>query len=370
MAKDYYDILGVSKNATREEIKKAYKQLAKKFHPDINKESGASDKFKEVNEAASVLGDPKKREHYDQFGSADPRGFQGGSGGFDFSDMGAEFDLGDLFGGIFGGGRRRTGPRRGADLRYDIELELEEAVNGAEKYIVIPRMEKCSACDGKGAKNASDIVTCDSCGGRGRVQQVKRTPFGSMAFESTCGACRGEGKQIKNPCDVCDGSGRVRQNRKIKVDIPAGVDDGMSLRVSGEGEAGEKGGPTGDLYVVMNLKPHKIFERKRTDLHMEMPISFIAATIGGSISVPTINGKAKLKIPSGTQSNTLFKMKGNGVPFLNQDFSGDQFVKVVVFTPSKLTKKQKEKLNAFGKEMGDKIKPTKSFFDKLKETFS
>ena len=376
MAKDYYKTLGVEKSATREQVKKAYKKLAKKYHPDINKEDGASDKFKEINEAASILGDDKKREQYDRFGTADFSGFQGGAGGFDFSDLGGfseSFDFGDLFeglfGGSFGGRRRRRGSRRGHDIRYDLEIELEEAVKGTEKHILVPRLEKCSKCDGTGAENSSDIETCRDCNGRGMVTQVRRTPFGMFQSTGTCRTCGGQGKVIKSLCPMCDGDGRVEKQRKIKVSIPAGVDNGTTLRVSGEGEAGEKGGNAGDLYVVLSLLQHKIFERRGNDLYMEVPVSFIGATMGDSIQVPTISGKAKLKIPAGTQSNTLFRMKGHGVPYLNSSSTGDQFVKAVVYTPKNLSKKQKDLLKKFGKEMGDQIKPQKGFFERLKDTF-
>ncbi|MBT7902999.1 molecular chaperone DnaJ [Candidatus Woesearchaeota archaeon] len=376
MAKDYYNTLGVSKNASQEEIKKAYKKLAKKFHPDINKEVKSADKFKEISEAASVLTDSKKREQYDQFGSSDFQGYQGGQGGFN-SDFSDNFDFGDVFESIFGGGspfggsrRRKAGPKRGSDLRYDLEIELEDAVNGIEKTIIIPRYETCTKCKGSGAKSDSEIITCSNCKGSGVVRQTQRTPFGIFSSTSTCRTCHGEGKTIKEYCLVCDGAGRVENNRKIKVKIPAGVENNMTLRMPEEGEAGEKGGRKGDLYVVIAVAQHKIFERRNTNLYMDCPISFITATLGGEIEIPTIKGKAKLKVPSGTQSNTILRMKNKGVPHINSDSCGDQMVKVIVHTPSSLNKTQKDKLKAFAKSMGDKITPQKGFFDRLKSTFT
>jgi molecular chaperone DnaJ len=379
MAKDYYKILGVEKNASRDDIKRAYKRLAKKFHPDLNKEAGASDKFKEINEAASVLGDDQKRSHYDQFGTAEAGPGFGPGAGFDFSgfDFGSDVDFGDIFDSLFGGsafggmrGGRRRGQRRGADLRYDLEIELEDAVNGAAKNITIPRYETCKRCDGSGAASRSSIKDCPECGGRGNVTRTQRTPFGLFQTTSTCRRCSGEGKIIAEPCPVCHGSGRVEEERKIKVDVPQGVETGTTLRLSGEGEAGEKGARTGDLYVVLHVKPHRIFERKGNDLYVEVPISFTGAVFGDTIEIPIISGKASLHIPPGTQSNTLFKMKSKGVPDLHGSSSGDEYVKVVVHTPENLTSKQKETLKDFGTSMGDKINPSKGFFDRVKEKFS
>jgi len=376
MAKDYYKILGVDKGASRDDIKKAYKRLAKKYHPDINKEDGATDKFKEINEAAAVLGDDQKRQQYDRFGTAD-FGPGGPGGGFDFSgfDFGGG-DFGDLFESLFGGspfggnfrGRRR-GPRRGADLRYDIEVELEDAVKGTEKHINIPRYETCTKCDGSGAASSNDITSCPECNGAGMVTRTQRTPFGMFQTTTTCRRCHGEGKVIDKPCDECDGAGRVEKERKIRVEVPAGVETGTTLRLPGEGEAGEKGAGKGDLYVVVHVSPHDIFDRKGNDLFVRVPISFITATLGDTIDVPTITGKAKLKIPAGTQSNTLFKMKDKGVPYIRGSSVGDQYVKVVVHTPQKLNKKQQSALKSFAKEMGDKISPQKSFLEKVKEKF-
>ncbi len=377
MSKDYYKILGVEKDAPRDDIKKAYKRLAKKFHPDINKELGAAEKFKEINEAAAVLGDDEKRAHYDRYGTVD-MGAGGPGAGFDFSgfNTGGDFDFGDIFESLFAGGpfggfhsSRRRGPSKGSDLRYDLEIELEDAVNGAEKHIIIPRYETCQKCGGTGAASKSSIVTCPDCRGTGMVTRAQRTPFGIFQTSSTCRRCHGEGKTIEEPCEDCDGSGRVEEERKIKVDVPAGVESGTTLRLSGQGEAGEKGARSGDLYVVMHVRDHKVFDRKNNDLFIEVPISFVTAVIGDTIEVPTIKGTAKLHIPAGTQSNTLFKMKELGVPNLRGSGIGDQYVRVVVHTPSDLNSKQKEILKDFAKSMGDKISPQKSFIDKVKEKF-
>ncbi len=371
MAKDYYEILGVGRDASKEDIKKAYKRLAKKYHPDINKSKDAADKFKEINEAASVLGDDQKRQQYDQFGTADS-GFQGGAGGFDFSDFmrGAEgfgFDFDSIFenffgGGMFGGGsRRRRGPRRGSDLVYDLEIDLKDAAEGAEKQISVPKMVRCSECGGKGAKSDSDIITCDECGGRGAVKHTRRTPFGMFSTVGTCRKCNGEGTTIKDPCRKCGGTGLVEETKKVSVEIPAGVDTGTKLRLAGEGEAGPKGGPSGDLFVRIHVKPHKIFERKGNDLLMDMPVSFATAALGGTVKVPTLDGKAEMKVPASTQSNTVFNLKGKGIPSLRGFGKGDQKVRVVIDVPEKLSKRQKEILKEFEKES-----PKKSFFDRIK----
>ncbi len=368
MAKDYYEILGVSKDASKEDIKRAYKRLAKKYHPDISKEDGAAEKFKEVSEAAAVLGDDQKRANYDQFGTADMSGGFGGQGGagFDFSDFmsGGSFDMGDIFDQFFGGGqRRRSRQKRGHDLRYDLEITLEEAAEGDKKHIVIPRMATCTKCDGSGAQSASDIKTCDTCNGSGVEKTTRRTPFGIFQQSTTCSRCRGEGKTIKNPCPVCDGEGRIQKNQKIEIEIPAGVETGTKLRVKGEGEAGYKGAPSGDLYVVIHVQEHDTFERDGNDIYISIPISFAQACLGDEIEVPTLKGTAKLKIPAGTQTDTLFRMKNKGIPSLHGYGKGSEFVKVIVQTPEKLTKKQKELIKQFDKD----IKTKKSFFKRILE---
>ncbi|MBI1970767.1 molecular chaperone DnaJ [Candidatus Woesearchaeota archaeon] len=377
MTKDYYGTLGVNKTASKEEIKKAYKKLAKKYHPDLNKSPDAEQKFKEVNEAAAVLGDEQKRQQYDQYGTTDFEG-AGGTGGFDYSDFmrGADFtfDFGDIFDQFFGGGlgRRARGGRRGAsrgsDLLYNLEITLEEAAFGVEKTILVPRLEPCEKCQGSGAKEGSGMETCDSCHGRGMLQQTRKTPFGIFATTSTCRSCGGEGKIIKEPCEYCDSSGLVKQTRKISIKIPPGIENGTRLRNTGAGEAGERGGPTGDLYIQLHIKPHELFERHDHDLYTEVPISFVQACLGGDVKVPILDGKqATLAIPETTQTNTIFRMKGKGIS--SAYGHGDLMVRVVIQTPDKLTKQQKDLLRGFAKEGGDKIIPQKGFFSKLKEAF-
>ncbi len=364
MTKDYYQTLGVSKDATREEIKKAYKQLAKKHHPDISKDKDAAEKFKEINEAAAVLGDDKKRKQYDQYGTADFNG----RGGFDFSGFssgGDNFDFGDLFesifaGGMFGGGRRQKRNLSGSDLQYGMEITLEEAATGIKKTIAITKMDSCTKCDGTGAKSKSGIKTCPDCHGSGMVRQTQKTFFGVFQTTTTCRKCYGEGQVIKDLCDVCDGTGRTRKTKKIPINIPAGVDNGTRLRVADEGEAGVKGGPSGDLYVLLRIQKHEIFERRGDDIFLEMPISFVTAAVGGEVEIPTLKGKATLKIPSGTQSNTVFRMKNKGLPNLRGYGIGSQNVRVLIDVPKKLSKKQKDLLKEF-----DKLSNKKSLFEKV-----
>ncbi|MCH8003145.1 MAG: molecular chaperone DnaJ [Nanoarchaeota archaeon] len=356
MAKDYYKTLGVDKNATKEEIKKAYKKLAKKYHPDLNKSEDSDEKFKEINEAAAVLADDEKRTKYDQYGTTANqfKGFEG----FDFSDFmsdvgGAGFDFDSIFEGFFGGRnpfRTRRGPRRGADLRYDLEITLNEAAEGIAKHIVIPRLETCPKCHGSGAESESDIVNCPDCNGSGMRRRTQRTPFGIFSTTTTCGKCNGQGKYIKNECQVCDGTGIVKKTRKLEIKVPAGAEEDTNLRVSGEGEAGEKGAETGDLYVIIHVKEHEVFERHGDDIYLKVQIPFTVAAIGGEVEVPTLTEKAKLKIPAGTQNNTIFRMKDKGIPYLHGQGKGDENVEVVIEVPERLSKKQKEILREYEKE--------------------
>ncbi len=370
MAKDYYKILGVSKNATKEEIKKAYKNLAKKYHPDVNKEDDTAEKFKEINEAASVLGDDEKRAQYDQFGDAESfkrssgfRGFDSSDFGFDFTDS-ASFDFGDIFDRFFGtgsfGSRRRERESRGSDLRYDLEITLEEAAFGATKTLTIPRLEKCEKCDGTGAESDSDIVECSQCSGSGYEKRTQRTPFGIISTTRTCSKCHGSGRYVKNECKSCDGTGLIKRTRKIEIKIPQGAEDGTNLRIAGEGEAGEKGGYAGDLYVILHQKPDRLFERDGDDINIKLELPFSVAALGGEIEVPTLKGKATLKIPAGTQSNTIFRMKGKGIPHLHGYGIGDENVEIIIKVPDKLTKRQRELLKEFDKES-----ESKGFFDKV-----
>jgi len=356
--KDYYKILGVEKTATKEEVKKAYKTLAKKYHPDVNKEGGATEKFKEINEAASVLGDDEKRSKYDQDGTTYDK-FAGR--GFDFSDFGfdfgsshefSSFDFEDIFDSFFGGGqkRRRSSSRDGADLRYDMELTLEEAAKGTKKTITLPKLDTCSQCKGSGAESSSDIVKCSQCGGTGSMRRVQRTPFGIFSTAAPCQKCRGKGTYIKNECPECDGTGVVKKTKKIEISIPAGAEDGTNLRIAGEGEAGEKGGSHGDLYIVTHIKDHEVFDREGDNIFVKVTIPFTIAALGGEVEVPIIDGKAKLTIPAGTQSNSIFRMKGKGIPHLHGYGAGDENVEVIIKVPEKLTKRQKELLSEFEEE--------------------
>ena len=377
MSKDYYKTLGVEKDATKAEIKKAYKKLAKKYHPDINKDTGTAEKFKEINEAASVLGDDQKRQQYDQFGTdasqfgngfanADFSDFASFSGGFDFGDIFDQFfgGRGSGFGDVFGGGR---GQRRGSDLRVDVEVDLEDVFHGTKKHITLTKLDKCGKCDGSGAEDSSSKVSCPHCQGAGRLTQARRTPFGIFQTTTTCPHCQGEGSVNEKPCKKCNGEGRQEVTKKIEVNIPAGIDSDTRLRVTAEGEAGPKNSPAGDLYVFVHVKPHSIFVRRGNDLFLEVPVSFVQAALGAEIEVETIDGKAKLKIPSGTQSHTIFRMRGKGLPHLHGYGSGNQNVRVVIEVPKKLTAKQKKILEEFSAAGGDKI--SKGFFQKLKEAF-
>jgi molecular chaperone DnaJ len=366
MGKDYYKILGVEKNATKEEIKKAYKKLAMKFHPDRIEESKKKEyeeKFKEINEAAAVLSDEKKRQQYDQFGDADSFRQSGGFSGFDFSDMMSKFNFGsfgggfeDIFDQIFGGGKRSS-RRRGNDLQYEVELSLEEAFNGTKKTLNLNKLETCEACAGRGGEN---FQRCSHCSGSGYVKKVSRTPFGFFQQTHPCHYCKGEGEVPNTTCKACHGEGLVRKKKDIQVTIPAGVDTGSRLRVPGEGEAGEQGGSSGDLYVFLNVMKHDLFNRKDNDVHLNVPISFTQACLGDEIEVPTLDGKSKLKIPAGTESETVFRMRDKGMPFLNHPGAGDQMVKVNIQVPKKLTKKQKDLIMQLKEE-----KPAKSLFKKF-----
>lgn len=368
---DYYEVLGVSRDATRDEIKKAYKKLAKKYHPDLNKGAEAEKRFKEVNEAAAILGDEEKRRQYDSVGhDAFTKGAQGGGGfsGFDFSDFGAGSDFGDIFESFFGGGAfsdifGRRGRRRGADLRYDLELTLEEVAEGVTKTITVRKEDRCDACGGTGA---AEKRTCGTCHGSGHVAQIRRTPFGVFQSTSACPHCRGRGFETVTACGTCDGRGTVERTKELKVDIPAGVEDGTRLRVAGEGEVAEGG--AGDLYLFLSVAEHPLFERDGSDLHLEAPITFFQAVFGDAIEVPTLSGKAKVKVPAGTQSGTTFRLRGKGLPGLRRGH-GDQLVTVQVETPAKLTKKQEKALKAASESFGD-VSPAKGLFEKLKEHLS
>ncbi len=372
MAKrDYYEVLGVSKSASADEIKKAYRRLAMKYHPDRNKGDGASGgKFKEAKEAYEVLRDSDRRAAYDRFGHEGLRGAgMGGAGGFSaegFSDI-----FGDVFGDIFGGGGRRSGRQvfRGADLGYELRLDLETAVHGDTVTIDVPSQVTCESCDGSGAKKGTTPDQCSTCGGAGQVRMQQ----GFFSIQQTCPACKGAGTIISDPCDDCHGRGRVRKTRTLSVKVPAGVDGGDRIRLAGEGEAGRNGGPPGDLYVEIRLEPHKIFMRDGADLSCEVPISFATAALGGDVELPTLDGNVSLKVPAGTQSGKVFRLRGKGVTTVRDPRTGDLFAKVAVETPVNLTSEQRDLLSKFDTTVqsgGDKHSPrADTWFDTVKRFF-
>lgn len=372
--KDYYEILGLEKGASDDEIKKAFRKLALQYHPDRNAgDKEAEEKFKEINEAYQVLSDPQKRSQYDQFGTADFNGGGFEGGGFDFSDFGG---FGDIFDSFFGGGfsgssrKRRNGPERGGDIEYTVSLTFNEAVFGVEKEININRSEKCEHCEGTGAKPGSHPKTCDKCGGTGQIKIQRNTPLGNFVSMSTCDKCGGKGTIISDPCSFCGGSGRTRKQRKIKVNIPAGVDTGNVLPLRGQGEHGANGGPSGDLYINIKVAPHSVFKRKDFDIYIDTHISFAKAAMGTEIKVPTIDGDVKYEIPAGTQPGTIFRLKGKGVPRVNSYGRGDQYVNVVVDIPKNINQKQREALMAYMAASGDTEETSKkSFKDKIKDSF-
>jgi len=372
--KDYYEILNVSRDATQEEIKASFRKLAKKYHPDLNPDDKEAEaKFKEVNEAYEVLSDPAKKAKYDQFGHAafDQNGGFGGGGGFaDFGDIFGDI-FGDFFGGGFGGSRpQRTGPKAGSDLKIKLDITFEEAAFGTKKDIKINRIEKCHVCDGSGAKEGTGKKTCPTCNGTGSIRTVQRTPFGQFASSRTCTTCGGVGEVVEDPCTACSGSGKERKSRKLSINIPAGVDTGSVIPLRGEGNHGERGGPAGDLYVYINVKPHEIFERDGYDIWCEIPISFAKAVLGGPIEVPTIDGKVKYEVPEGTQTGTVFRLRNKGIKNLRGSGKGDQYVRVKIEVPKKLTEKQRTILRQFAEEMGEKNEADKKgFFGKMKDAF-
>lgn len=369
--KDYYEILDIQKGASDDEIKKAFRKLAIKYHPDKNQgDKEAEEKFKEINEAYQVLSDPEKKAHYDQFGTADFNGGGGFQGGFDFSDIGGFGDIFEsFFGGGFSSGRRRNGPERGADLEYNLNLTFEEAVFGVEKEISINKHEKCETCSGSGAKSGTSPKTCDKCGGTGQMKVQRNTPLGSFVSVNTCDKCGGKGKVISDPCPTCKGTGKERKLRKIKINVPAGVDTGNVIPLRGHGEAGNNGGPSGDLYVNIRVSAHSMFKRKGFDIYIDRHISFAKATVGCELKVPTVDGEVKYDVPAGTQPGTVFRLKGKGVPRVNSTGRGDQYVNIIVDIPKTLNDKQKEALRMFIEASEGHEDTKKSFMDKLKGSF-
>ncbi len=376
---DYYEVLGVDKNATQDEIKSAYGKLCRIYHPDVAEDKKEAEiKFKEINEAYSVLGDEEKRQKYDQFGPdganiGDMSDFMGGD--FGFGGMGGFSSIFDMFG--FGGGAYnsrpdRNAPIRGRDMRYDLELTLEEAFSGCKKDIEVETLVTCGACKGTRAKKGTSPQVCGACGGTGQVTRVTKSPFGQIMTQAPCPKCKGEGVKIDEYCDTCHGSGKMTKTKTLTIDIPAGVDTGSKIRLAGEGEGGTNGGDSGDLYVVIFIKEHEIFQRSRKDLFRVEQIDFPQAALGAELTIGTIDGEAKLKIPAGTQCDTVFKIKGKGMPAVNGSSRGDLYVKVWVMIPKKLNDKQKKALKEFseassGKENKEK---DKTFLQKLKKAFT
>lgn len=369
---EYYDRLGVSKDASQDEIKRAYRKMSKKYHPDINKEPGAEEKYKEVQEAYETLSDDQKRAAYDQYGPDGANAGFGGQGGFGGFDGGAGFGgFEDIFSSFFGGGAARNpnAPRQGDDLQYRVNLSFEEAVFGAEKEVHYNREATCKTCSGSGAKPGTSPVTCGRCHGQGVINVDTQTPLGVMRRQVTCDVCHGTGQEIKDPCQTCHGTGHEKQSHKVSVKIPAGVETGQQIRLAGQGEAGFNGGPYGDLFVIINVNPSDKFTRDGSTIYYTLNISFVQAALGDTVEVPTVHGNVEMTIPAGTQTGKTFRLKGKGAPRLRGGSQGDQHVTVKVVTPTKLNDAQKEALLAFAKASGDeKIAPQKKgFFNKVKD---
>ncbi|MGT2743459.1 molecular chaperone DnaJ [Streptococcus plurextorum] len=370
---EFYDRLGVSKDASQDEIKKAYRKLSKKYHPDINKEAGAEDKYKEVQEAYETLSDPQKRAAYDQYGPAGANGGFGG-GGFDgFGGAGGFGGFEDIFSSFFGGGgmRNPNAPRQGDDLQYRVNLTFEEAIFGTEKEVSYTRESSCGTCAGTGAKPGTSPVTCGRCHGQGVINVDTQTPLGMMRRQVTCDVCHGRGKEIKDPCTTCRGTGHENRSHKVSVKIPAGVETGQQIRLQGQGEAGFNGGPYGDLFVIINVAKSDKFERNGSTIYYTMNISFVQAALGDTVDIPTVHGPVEMAIPAGTQTGKTFRLRGKGAPQLRGNGQGDQHVTVNIVTPTKLNEAQKEALKAFAAASGEKeVHPKKrGFFDKVKDAF-
>ena len=374
--RDYYEVLGVSRGASEDEIKKAYKKMARKYHPDLNPgDKTAEEKFKEVNEAYEVLSDADKKARYDQYGHAgvDPNfgagGFGGGfDGSFDFGDLGDIF--GSFFGGGFGGGRRTNpnAPQRGESIRMSIAISFEEAAFGCEKAVTVERYETCDTCHGNGCAPGTSPEVCPDCHGTGTVQVRRQTPMGVFATSSPCPKCGGKGRIIHQPCKDCRGSGMVRKKKTIQASIPAGIDNGQTISIRGQGNAGKNGGPAGDLLITITVRPHELFRREGTSVLCEAPITFTQAVLGAELEIPTIDGKVKYTLPEGTQSGTTFRLKGKGIPALNGRGRGDQYVTVYIETPRNLNREQKEALKKFAEAVGENnYEERKSFFRKFKK---
>lgn len=368
--RDYYEVLGVPRDADDTAIKGAYRRLARQYHPDVNKAADAEERFKEINEAYEMLSDPERRAAYDRYGHAAPQGFgaggspYGGAGFGGFNDIFEEF-----FGGFTGmrGGAAQRGPARGADLRHDLEISFQEAVFGAEKEIEIERMEICPVCTGSGAEPGTQPIRCPQCNGTGEVRRAQQTILGQFVSVTVCPRCNGEREVATTPCSNCRGQKRVRTTRRLAVSIPAGVDDGMRIRLANEGEPGERGGPAGSLFVFLNVKPHPMFQRQENDIVLELPVNIVQATLGAEVEIPTLDGPIKITIPAGTQHGEVIKLRGKGVPILRSNRRGDQLVAVKLVVPEKLSEKQKKLLRELGESLGLESlgKDNRSLFEKL-----
>lgn len=376
--RDFYEVLGLKKGASDDEIKRAYRKLAMKYHPDRNQgDKEAEEKFKEINDAYSVLSDPEKKSRYDQYGHAgvDPNAGFGGGGFGGFGGAGGFEDIFDMFGGMFGGGggrsRRRNGPMKGNDIQKAMTITFEEAAFGVKKEIQVNMYVACENCGGTGAKPGTSKKTCSRCGGTGEIRTQQRTPFGTFQSSSPCPDCDGSGQVNESPCSDCGGTGKVRKNVTISVNIPAGVDNDSVIPIRGQGEPGVNGGPNGDLYIVLSVKPHKLFKRDGMDLWLEMPITFDQAALGDDLTVPTLEDKVSYKIPAGTQPNTVFRLKGKGIKSVRSSRKGDLYVKVILEVPTKLNGKQKKAIKKMADEVDtDCYSKKRNFLDSLKEFFS
>ncbi len=370
MATDYYHILGVERDASEADIKRAYRGLARKYHPDVAPDkTSAEAHFKEINEAYEVLSDPAKRRQYDRYGAV-PNGAAPGAG---FGNFGAD-GFTDIFDMFFGGRQagpqaRQGGPQRGSDLRYDLQITLEEAFTGAEREISFNHLSTCDTCTGSGAKPGTLAQRCDRCGGTGAMRSVRQTPLGQFVTQSTCSKCNGEGSVVTSPCETCRGRGRLERTRTLSVKIPAGVDDGSRIRITGNGEGGARGGPAGDLYVYLNIAPHPRLRRDGSDLYADVPIAFTAAALGGLVEVESLDGKAGVQIAPGTQSGTTFRVRGKGMPTVRGTTRGDLLATVHVVVPGKLSRRERELLEEFARVGGDQI-DERTFFDRVKDAFS
>jgi molecular chaperone DnaJ len=366
--RDYYEVLGVARDASGDAIKRAYRELARKHHPDVaHDKSQAEHHFKEINEAYEVLSDPRKREQYDRFGVTANGASAGGDFGFGPGGFGDIFDM--FFGNVRGAAQaRRAGPERGADLRYDIEITLDEAFGGTNKEIVFDRLVHCDTCKGSGAKPGTMIVPCNRCGGNGSVRSARQTPLGQIVTQSICPQCGGEGHVIAQPCESCSGRGRVERETRLNVEVPAGVDDGARIRIAGNGEAGTRGGPPGDLYVYLSIAPHRLFRREERDTFVDVPVSFTEAALGATIEVPSLAGEVDLTLPPGTQSGTMLRLRGYGMPSVRGTQRGDHHVTVNVIVPTKLTKRQRDLLEEYAEAGGDRVEE-RTFFERVKDAF-